>query len=404
MENIKKKYDDYQSAFDEQAWEHFQEIKPREKNRRRFILWPFIGIACLGLLIGAYMFFNANTDVNESITEKTNAQVDIRKDTDSTTHAKKENITNKKEVTELVSSSIVPTNKITSKNRINTAYVKKAKMETRKLNYNSNEYFATSIQAKSSPQSKDKKIKHSKNSISEKIVQKEKLHEQVLMVDNVPVRQGKYEISPLRALNPILDFEPTIYKSTIVYQKKSFKESRNFIKLNTSYFDSYINGRRDVVPGRERVNKKGFLVSLEYYRSLNKIIALGGSLGYSYALDINNRQFQERDFEKIYFAHANLYLFLVNTSRHKLFIKGGTGLTRTRRDFSSFSMVETHVNSSVYKFVDRFQRNTVTDFGLLLEASYMYRIDQSTYIGANYIELSANDGGRGFGLSLMKSF
>lgn len=404
MENIKKKYDDYQSPFDEQAWEHFQEIKPSDKKRRRGFLLPFIGIACLALLIGAYMFYNASTDVNEPIQDSVNAKSYDQKDADSVMSTKKENILDEEEPSSEMKTSTIPIkNGIHTKKKINTSYpyIKTQRFEKNPLNYNSNDYTTTSIQTMSNPQSNDKK---KKDSMSEMIVQKEKLHEQVLMVDDVPVVQGKYEISPLRALNPLVYLEPTIYKPTIFHQRKSLKESRNFIKLNTSYFDSYINGRRDVVPGREIVNKKGFLVSLEYYRSLNKIIALGGSLGYSYALDINNRQFQERDFEKIYFAHANLYLFLVNTSRHKLFIKGGAGLTRTRRDFSSFSMVESDIASSGYKYVDRFQRNTVTDFGLLLEASYMYRIDESTYIGANYIELSANDGGRGFGLSLMKSF
>lgn len=180
----------------------------------------------------------------------------------------------------------------------------------------------------------------------------------------------------------------------IIILKNHIKQKKNTIKFGLNFADGFINGFSTENP----VNKQGLALQLEYFYEWNKIIATGVSAGYVNGVDRNNPIFDIKDRETIKFIHANIYLFLLNENKHKLYAKVGSGLTNTDRVLG-FPFISP--NQEIER---RFQINSITNYGFLAAGAYEYKLRNSFVFGANFSIISHNDGGWFSGLSIGYQF
>jgi len=409
MSNLQEKYKSYKTPFEASAFEHFQSIREEDKPGKRGVWWYLVGIILL-LLIPAdsfVVFLNSNeAGVAENVVEV--PQEEIRQhskpkmpSTEDTSQNDGETIIKKEQIAgttnilnEAVEEESPPIHREQNREIINMpSNIEANSLGDARSNFLPNQHLITQnnnalidkkdVIQNQLPINTTQKII---DVVSPKnIIQKNK---KAILFEPKQIAVPTQLLNPLNTdLAPISNIAPTGPKL----------HRRNHMKLSYNYADFYWNGALGESLGTERADKKGYLIQGEYFRELNKILSIGTSAGYSRGVDINNQELDTLDYENITFAHLNLYLFLVNSPKHQLYFKAGTGITNTKRLSSSFA----GPLNMPYRELDY---SNLTNTGLLVEFSYSYHLTDQWFMSTNFGAITHNDGAWYTGLSLGYSF
>lgn len=425
------KFDNYQTEVDAEAWKHFRLLRDNQRPKRRFFWWFFFGGM---LLLGGITFWTFNQDrfgTSRSISDNStnNKTIIIEKEKQQTAiiEENKINLSKQKEITTSINENGV---NLSAQKEI-TSHINKLAENINMTSSSNNKAvnkIATSVESvslqKASPiQSTIENIGYSNTKTTkQKNVQSETLEQNNLpfgisnkedlaaknTTDNYSPKTSTYNnaainreldfVAKIRLLNNELQINTdSLNKLDIPLVPTlgwSNKQNKNTIKFGANFADGFINGFAIENP----VNKQGLAFQIEYYHEWNKIIATGISAGYVKGVDRNNPTFVIKDRETIKFLHANIYLFLLNENKHRLYAKVGSGLTNTDRVLG-FPFVD--INGEVER---DFQINNLTNIGLLVEGAYEYKLRNSFIIGVNFSIISHNDGGWFTGLSIGHQF
>jgi len=409
MNNLQEKYKSYKTPFDEAAFEHFQSIREEDKPGKRGAWWYFAGIILLFLIpAGLFVaFLNSNeASVAENVVEVPQKE---------TMQHSKLKTTFIEETSKNDDETIIEKEQITAKtNILNEVIEDKSSSIHRErkgeiINTQSNIKANSIGDVRSDFLQNQHLITENNNALVDKkdLIQNQSLiNTTQKIIDAVSpkniIQKNKKEILfepeqiavPTQLLNPLsTDLAPILITDPI--NPKSYL--RNHFKLSYNYADFYWNNPFFGGMGYELIDKKGYLIQGEYFRNLNKILSIGTSVGYSRGEDINNQTLDTLDFERIIYAHLNLYLFLVNSKKHQLYFKAGTGITNTRLLNSFFIITPDMISRGIH-------RTNLTDTGLLVEFSYSYHFTDRWFGSANFGAITHNDGAWYTGLSLGYSF
>lgn len=398
---LKNKFDNYQTEVDAEAWEHFQMLRSNQRSKKRFFWWFFFsGIALVGIIsLAFWKFKQPSIRSNESISNIEGISNIIN---DHTTTIKNNTqqkvITSKNESPTLIEKNAIVIDQIITKS-INS---KGSNFNKNTASPDENLSITTTNQTNLAEQNNLASNKNRQNTNTLKGIElNEKLinNEISTTANEKELKNRKASIaanikSPILQLIPISDTVEAINFTSLPPLTKPLKRQKNTLKFGVNFADAIINGFSLENP----VNKQGPALQLEYYHEWNKIIGTGISAGYVKTVDRNNPSFVIKDRETIKFLHANLYLFLLNENKHKLYAKIGGGLTNTDRVLGTFLL---KANGEVER---TFQINNITGLGFLVEGAYEYKLNKSFIIGANYSIISHNDGAWFTGLSIGYQF
>ena len=435
MKSLKDRFQDFETEINEEAWRHFQMIRSNDKAVHRAYtgLWKTILFSLIGLMIGLVLIwktlsqhpstFSDNTKINVQQTKTSEAQnipernVEDEKELSSMdfeneflSKREKEETLFSDNVQKSKNISILETSSISKLN----ASLRMAKSD---LITNNTSSFLNLLDEEGNP---GKGLQYGRTT-SSSLPLASGINDMTArqfvtdrLIDTISHKMNKTSellnndnnieifIAPLEGPNIDLFYESELAvvmgapKNIII--KKSSTSKNNHLRIGINYADFFINGTiGDIVPGYEEIEKSGYLIQGEYYRSINKILAVGLSLGYSYGQDTKNRWQDTLDYERIAFAQLNLYFFLLNERRHKLFGKIGSGFMKTER-LHSYYIIQIEGNKRGLSY------SNSTDRGVNLELSYQYQLNPYWALGVNYGHVIHNDGAWFTGLSLVRSF
>jgi len=420
--DLKDKFSNYQSEPDEEAWVHFQSLKKKKKEKRGFffLFWTS-GFCLIGLGLMIFMFNpyskentsiaiqNSDTILMDSLKEEKLLSTTAWKETNNTTTTANTTGENTKFSVATIDASLVNTNKTllenAAKNGLENNLVRKDKKTIREVISSTilpnekreqgtgiigNATFTTLPNKEIQDANKQHKaIENSTDKIS---------------IDTVAIIEKDFTLSVLATI-PMLDWKSifsshkTLPQLSIIAPPiiKKHKQQKNTFKITAGYADGFINGF--TLAEDQPVDKRGFAVEASYYRTLSKLIGLGVSAGYVQGIDKENPQLTIKDKESIQFLHANLYLFLVNEKRHRVYGKIGAGPTKTDRILGTF-FIDQRANT----IERRFQINSIRGLGVSVAGAYEFQLTPKLWIGTNCSIISHNDGGWYVGLSINRKF
>ena len=395
--DLKNKFDNYQTEVDAEAWAHFQLLRNNQRPKRRFFWWFFFGGLLLVGLIGISLWaFNKQTiDTSENLSSQVIDNTPII------------NHKEQKEITTIDENKIIPSkqedltttiNKVIKNTNTSTNNERNINKTTSNSTFTKNSSTQKELETQNTLQNIDNGSNHllleedklTSNGIENELVktktEKERKYQKTYTLVNIE--------SPINKLLLIPDSTEALNLLSLPSLIKPIQSKKNTLKFGIGLADAYVNGFSLENP----VNKKGPALQLEYYHEWNKIIGTGVSAGYIDMVDRKNPSVAIKDRETIKFLHANLYLFLLNENKHRLYAKVGAGLTNTDRVLGTFLV---KINGEVER---TFQINNITDIGFVVEGAYEYKLNKSFIIGANYSIISHNDGGWYTGLSIGYQF
>ena len=383
--DLKDRFNNHQSEVDAEAWTHFQLLRRNKKSKRRFFWW-FFGGSWLLVLLGGFVFWqwsqinipyqNSGLTTAISVVDRAstidNPLAKTEKSTEIST-AKKANTSR--------NPAINPTTS-TNEKAINNTTIKSKSTLISVITAGPNEFEKIDSITNLNPQKST-----ATNSLSQEKGGKNLPTEEVPLLGSARF-QSKNTFDSIHLatiespLIQLLNIPDTIETITLPITKP-LKQRNNTVKLSLGHANAFINGFSTENP----VVKRGFSIQAVYYHEWNKIIGTGISAGYLKTVDRANPSFQIKDKEVIKYLHADLYLFLYNEQKHKLYAKIGTGLTNTDRILAGFFVP---LNGPVERI---FQINNLTGIGYSVEGAYEYQLKNNFSIGANFGIISHNDGG-----------
>lgn len=133
------------------------------------------------------------------------------------------------------------------------------------------------------------------------------------------------------------------------------------------------NNLLGLIPGNKTPS---YFIQGEYFRELNKIISLGSSLGFARGVDPETQVQDSLRYQNVTHVHLNLYFFLVNSKKHRLYLKAGSGITNVKRQVLLTTSTPSDTITSVLI-------GKHTNAGLLMEFSYNYRFTDHWFMSAN---------------------
>ena len=390
--DLKDRFNNYQTAVDEEAWAHFQLLRRNKKPKRRFFWWFFSGGSLL-VLLGGFAFWQWNQThipYQNSALTTTSSLVDTTRSVDNP--LAKTEISTAKEVNTSKKQAFNPITKTDAKPINNTTITSKSTL------ISVTPAISNDIEKMDSSTNLNTQKSTETNSNAQEKTHKSLPNKEISFLD--PVRfQSKNTSDSINLasiespLIQLLNISDTIEAITLPITKP-LKQRNNTVKLSLGHANAFINGFSTENP----VDKRGFSIQAVYYHEWNKIIGTGISAGYLKTVDQENPSFQIKDKELIKYIHADLYLFLYNERKHKLYAKIGAGLTNTDRILGGFFIP---INGPVERI---FQINNLTNIGYSVEGAYDYQLKNNLTIGANFGIISHNDGGWFTGLSLGYKF
>lgn len=411
MKDLEQKYKAYKTPFEESAFEHFKTIQQKDKFGQKINLWHIVVVVFLLSIPAAFYISSLTSSTNtkiqhESLASNQEEKQDVTpkifntnepSEYDNEIDTKKEQpIINNDILNEKISNK--PTSKllkiqkdikrtpiIRAENIVNNArnYLPSTNQHLPTQNNNIN-LEKTDISLHENPIITPQKITNispPKNNIQEK--QTAELFNAQPLISKIPLLkhddvQG-FELLPI--LSPVAPPTPT----------KTWGHYRNHLKLSYGYASFYHgNNLLGVIPGYK---SPSYLIQGEYFRELNKIISLGSSVGYARGVDPDTQVRDSLSYHSVTFAHLNLYLFLVNSKKHQLYFKAGSGITQTKMQVLSELLTPPDIITPVIR------QNSYTNSGLLLELSYNYHFRERWFasvnagrlwytFGSEYLELS----------------
>lgn len=451
--NLQEKYNNYKTPLDEEAWSQFQELrKNKEDNKKGYWetqvskenknkknrWWLLYFLLMVGM--GTYLYTsyqnvsskelgvqeppinkewssdisNKSKEANQGITYEGKEKINGISTSSVTTNTP----VNTKETT----TSIKNNNKKNSPSSISEANLKNKKLSELKLRHlqqrsdsgslisdnqlkieETTELELTNYPPTNAEQSFSTTIKEN-NSLPNASSSDQSLTNKVKPTQIIAPQSNRelIDIPSIETMSILLTTETkkisvdsSLMLPTPITKTSRQSSKKNHFKLTTAYADYYVNG---IILTENQVDKKGGLFQVEYSRNLNAILGIGASIGYSKGEDQNNPQLDTLDFERIHYAHLNLYLYLLNTPNYRLNLKVGSGITQTKR-VHSFFIIRPNIPPQ-----RGLQINTLTDFGFLVEGSFERRIRKDLWLGITYGEISHNDGAWYGGVSLGYNF
>ena len=393
--DLKDKFNNHQTEVDAEAWAHFQLLRNNQRPKRRFFWWFFFGGLVLIGVVGI-IFWQSNKSTitpTERLSNQVTGSINIINDKE----LKKITAINESTASISKQNKNIPVLNSATKNKKNNDL-----NNSNRATLNNDFVENTTIQKEEGFQNTSQKIDNQtnthipqENELAKNIIENNLIKTRVeRAADNRKINLVASIESPINKLLSIPDSIETLdvlLPSSLI---KPIQSKKNTLKFGISLADAYVNGFSLENP----VNKQGPAFQLEYYHEWNKIIGTGISAGYINMVDRKNPSVAIKGQETIKFLHANLYLFLLNENKHKLYAKIGAGLTNTDRVLGTFLV---KVNGEVER---TFQINNLTDIGFLVEGAYEYKLNKSFIIGANYSIISHNDGGWYTGLSIGYQF
>ena len=390
--DLKDRFNNYQTEVDPEAWAHFQLLRRNKKPKRRFFWWFFTGGGLLVLLGGIAFWQWQQPTISSQNKELTTTISAI-----DTTSSIDNSLTKIKKPAAFPIATEVNANKETIINSVINIDEKSVNNTT--IKPKSTLFSATTVMPKEVEKVNANSTLNSQKTIATNIDLQEKarkiqLSEEKPLVDSVSFQPKNTFDSIQLALieSPLISLLsiPDTVEAIILPITKPLKRKKNTVKLSLGHANAFINGFSTENP----VDKRGFSIQAVYYHEWNKIIGTGISAGYLKTIDQENPSFQIKDQEIIKYIHADLYLFLYNEQKHKLYAKIGAGLTNTDRILAGFFIP---LNGPVERV---FQINNLTNIGYSVEGAYEYQLKNSFSIGANFGIISHNDGGWFTGLSI----
>ncbi len=188
--------------------------------------------------------------------------------------------------------------------------------------------------------------------------------------------QKDFSVSPLTKINGVLN---QASQHLAKPHQSNARDYKNTWRFGFNYTFLYINGTDS---NGNLIKKKGYFFETDYRRKLNKILSVGAGFGFSRAENPKNLFSSEVDFEANINLHLRAYLFLLNQTNNRLFIKGGTGISHNERLLN-----QRHYTKFFY-------------LGWSFEAAYERNIAENILIGIQAGVSSGNDGFTYTGLSL----
>ncbi len=387
MNDLQQKYKTYKTPFEESAFEHFKTIQQKGKGGQRIKSWHIIAVVLLLSIPVAFYISSLISstdieiqDVSLASNEKEN-QDEMLKTSNTNETSKYENEINTKEEKSDVSNNILTkkiskktTSKVikTQKETNNTPTIRKENTVDSVHNYlaSTNQHFITqnnhknldktdiiSSQNPTITQQKNLDIYKSKNN-------HHKLQAEESFTHSIPSEMRLLEQTNTQnsELLPILN--PVSPTPTKIWNRYS-----NHLKLSYNYVRFYPESNLlGLIPGYKTPS---YFIQGEYFRELNKIISLGSSVGYARGVAPNTQLQDSLGYKSVTFAHLNLYLFLVNNKKHQLYLKAGSGITKTKRQFLSTDTTNAILISER------------TNAGALMGFSYNYHFTDGWFMSAN---------------------
>ncbi len=413
MKDLQQKYNTYKTPFEESAFEHFKTIQQKSTVGQKIQSWH-IAVVILLLSIPTIFFIHALMSSKDTIVQ--DVPTDIRQEekqdaileiSNVNETVKYDNETDIKEVKSAITETIL-NDKIAN----NTTHLTKPQKEISNITPTKQQDVISDIRNDIIPANQYIIIQNN-NTPSEKtglisyqnpIITIQKTIDITQPENNIQITQKKqYKSQSVASKTPLLthedvqDFElsPILNPVSPSAPNKTWAYYRNHLKLSYNYADFYGNSVLGVIPGYKNPS---YLIQGEYFRELNKIVSVGSSVGYARGVKSGAAQDSLSNYENITFAHLNLYFFLVNSEKHQLYFKAGSGVTNTKRQYVSYMPPpqDTIIQGSRY--------TNLTNPGLLLEFSYNYHFTDRWFIGANAGIIAHNDGATYGGLSLGYSF
>ncbi len=393
MKDLKQKYNAYKTPFDESAFEHFQTIQQKDKVGQKINAWHVIVVIFLLSIPAAFyissLITSANTNTqNVSLASKQEKKQDAATKTfNENKVSKSDNKTNTKEEVPIANNDILnkkiannPTSKVVKiqKEISNTPIIAAQNIVSNTHNYlpPTNQYLATQNINKtdiSPPQNpiisppKNIDISQLQNNI-QKIQIDELFEPQAIALETQSLKQDNsqnFDLLPRLSL-----VRPPTPAKTWGHYRNHLKLSHNYIRF---YPESNLLG---LIPGYKTPS---YFIQGEYFRELNKIISLGSSVGYARGVDPNTQVQDSLGYQRVTFAHLNLYLFLVNSKKHKLYLKAGSGITNAKKQ-----VIAMDATNSILIF----ER---TNMGALMEFSYSYHFTDQWFMSTNVGQIWYDD-------------
>ena len=412
MKDLKQKYKAYKTPFDESAFEHFQTIQQKGTTGQKVKSWHIMVVIFLLSIPAAFyissLISSKNTNTQDvSLASKQEKKQDAAPKTfDKNKASKYDNKTNTKEEISIVNNDILNekiTNTFTPKAlKIQKETKRTPIITTRNIVNDAHNYLPSTNQHLAPPNidktditppqnpiitpPKNIDISQPENNIQK--IQIEKLFEPQAIPLKTPLLKHddaqNFELSPI--LSPVPPPTPA----------KTWGHYRNHLKLSYHYINLYRgNTPLGLIPGYKTPS---YLIQGEYFRELNKIISLGGSTGFTRIVDPDTQVRDSLSYHNITFAHLNLYFFLVNSKKHQLYFKAGSGITHTKMQVLSSTWTPPDIITPVLR------RQNKTNPGLSLELSYSYHFKEHWFASVNAGRLWYTFGSEYLGVSLGYTF
>ena len=389
MKDLQQKYKAHKTPFDESAFEHFKTIQRKRKVGAKIHSWHILVVVLLLSIPAAFYISSliASRDVEiQDVSLASNQEV--RQDTEletfntnktkkydneivtkeekpiATKHILKEKIINKptlKLITTQKEANSTPT--ITEEDIVNDTH-DYSTSTNQYLTTQNNDVFSDKIditpyQTPTIAAQKTVDITQAKNNTQK--TQTAELFDTQSLISEMPLLKHEdvqdFELLPI--LNPVAPPTPT----------KTWAHYRNHLKLSHNYIRFYPESNLlGLIPGSKTPS---YFIQGEYFREFNQIISLGSSVGYARGGDPNTQVQDSLGYQRVTFAHLNLYLFLVNSKKHRLYLKAGSGITNAKKQ-----VIAMDATNSILIF----ER---TNMAALMEFSYSYHFTDQWFMSAN---------------------
>jgi len=394
--DLKDRFNNHQTEVDAEAWAHFQLLRRNESPKKHFFWW-FLPSSGLFLLLAGLVFWQWNiSNINYQNIESTTKSSVINKVPNNNPINEKEQSATITPISEKETSQESLTNSIP---KVSSASIKNAKIKSK-----TNSALETSTNQNPSSTTNNtadfnsKKSVHRNNNLVLEDSPLLSYETNSLVLDTIALAVKNASTGPKFAAieSPLIRLLniPDTSESIILPIIKPLRRTKNTFKLTLGHANAFINGFSTENP----VDKRGFSIQATYYHEWNKIIGTGITAGYFKTIDRENPSFQIKDREIVKHIHAEVYLFLYNEKKHKLYAKIGAGLTNTDRILAGFFIPANGPTERI------FQINNLTGIGYSVAGVYEYQLKNNFSIGVNYGFVAHNDGAQIAGLSIGYQF